>query len=77
MKRVISLIIILVMATTAILMALPVMAATPEGTAISSASDFAAMTSSGKYYLTKDITISAPYNGIFKGILDGNGKKIL
>lgn len=77
MKRVISLIIILAMATTAILMALPAMAATPEGTAISSAVDFAAMTSSGKYYLTKDITISAPYNGIFKGTLDGNGKKII
>ena len=35
------------------------------------------MTSSGKYYLTKDITISAPYNGIFKGTLDENGKKII
>ena len=77
MKRVISLIIILAIAATAILAALPAMAATPEGAAISSAADFAAMSANGKYYLTKDITITAPYNGTFKGTLDGNGKKII
>ena len=36
-------------------------AAAPEGTAISSAADFAAMDPAGTYYLANDITISEPY----------------
>ena len=48
----------------------------PEGTAINSAADFAAMTADGKYYLTADITIDATWKGSFTGTFDGNGKTI-
>ncbi|MBQ1194956.1 MAG: hypothetical protein IIX44_01805 [Clostridia bacterium] len=51
-------------------------AAAPEGTAISSAAEFAAMAADGKYYLANDITLDATYAGPFKGTLDGNGKTI-
>ena len=45
-------------------------------TAINSAEDFAAMNANGKYYLAKDITVSATYANAFSGVLNGNGKKI-
>ena len=77
MKRVISFAIFSAMLICAFLAALPTMAATPEGTAVGSASDFAAMSEGGKYYLSKDITISASYANTFKGTLDGNGHKII
>ena len=59
----------------------------PEGTAITTAEEFAAMTADGKYYLANDITISASWNAgeavaapkdatAFAGTLDGNGKTI-
>ena len=48
----------------------------PEGTAITSAAEFAAMAADGKYYLANDITISATYASDFAGVLDGNGKTI-
>ena len=51
-------------------------AAAPEGTAISSAAEFAAMAADGKYYLANDITLDATYAGPFKGTLDGNGKTL-
>ncbi len=51
-------------------------AAAPEGTAVSSAAEFAAMAADGKYYLANDITLDASYAGTFKGTLDGNGKTI-
>ena len=45
-------------------------------TAINSAEEFAAMNANGKYYLAKDITISAAYTNEFSGSFNGNGKKI-
>ena len=50
--------------------------AEPEGTPISSAADFAAMTEDGVYYLASDIAISVPYAKEFKGTLDGNGHTV-
>ncbi len=61
---------------------------TPEGTAITDAAGFAAMTADGSYYLANDITIDATWNAgaavsstyadntAFTGTLDGNGKTI-
>ena len=51
-------------------------AAAPEGTAVSSAAEFAAMAADGKYYLANDITLDASYAEAFKGTLDGNGKTV-
>ncbi len=51
-------------------------AAAPEGTAINSAADFAAMAADGTYYLNADITIEATYMDRFTGTLDGNGKTV-
>ncbi len=51
-------------------------AAAPEGTAISSAAEFAAMAADGKYYLANDITIDASYAQVFTGTFDGNGKTV-
>ena len=76
MKRVISFILLATLTLCAVLSALPSMAATPEGTAIKNESDFLAMASNGKYYLSNDITITSSYTSTFKGTLDGNGKTI-
>ena len=76
MKRVISFILLATLTLCAMLSALPSMAATPEGTAIKNESDFLAMASNGKYYLSNDITITSSYTSTFKGTLDGNGKTI-
>ncbi len=51
-------------------------AAAPEGTAINSAADFAAMAADGKYYLNADITLDATYEAEFTGTFDGNGKTV-
>ena len=48
----------------------------PEGTAITTAAEFAAMAADGKYYLANDITIDTTYAATFAGTLDGNGKTI-
>lgn len=50
--------------------------AAPEGTAITTAEEFAAMAADGNYYLANDITVSATYASDFAGVLDGNGKTI-
>ena len=58
---------------------------TPEGTPITDAAGFAAMTADGKYYLANDITVDAIWNKTsdtykentpFTGVLDGNGHTI-
>ena len=77
MKRVLSFIILAAMTVCAFLAALPTMAAAPDGIAINNEADFAAMSASGKYYLAKDIKISASYPNTFLGTLDGNGHKII
>ena len=48
----------------------------PEGTAVNTAAEFAAMAADGKYYLAADITLDATYSANFTGTLDGNGKTI-
>lgn len=48
----------------------------PEGTAITSAAEFAAMDPAGTYYLANDITIAEPYAQAFTGTFDGNGKTV-
>lgn len=48
----------------------------PEGTAVATAEDFAAMKADGKYYLSADIMVSATYMNDFTGTFDGNGHTI-
>ena len=48
----------------------------PEGTAVTSAAEFAAMQADGTYYLANDITITATYANEFSGTFNGNGKTI-
>ncbi len=48
----------------------------PEGTAVSTAEEFAAMDAAGKYYLAADITVSESYSQSFTGVFDGNGHTI-
>lgn len=48
----------------------------PDGTAVATAEDFAAMTADGKYYLSADIAITESYSGSFTGTFDGNGHTV-
>lgn len=48
----------------------------PEGTAVATAQEFAAMDPAGKYYLSADITLSETYTKVFTGIFDGNGHTV-
>ena len=73
MKKTISLVLALLMVLSICSFSV---AAAPEGTAVSSAAEFAAMAADGKYYLANDITLDATYAGPFKGTLDGNGKTL-
>ncbi len=75
MKKIISIALALSMLASLIVMSVSA-AYTPEGTAITSAAEFAAMAADGKYYLASDITLEATYEGVFAGTLDGNGKTI-
>lgn len=75
MKRYISAVIIFAMLLGILLSAVPV-SATPVGTAIRNASEFAAMSESGSYYLAADITLASAYAKDFKGVLDGNGHTV-
>ena len=77
MKRIISFITFITFMLCTLLSTLPALAETPEGTAISTSSEFAEMSASGKYYLTEDITVSNYYANVFSGTLDGNGYKII
>ena len=47
-----------------------------QGTAITDAAGFAAMTADGTYYLAEDITVTETYQTEFKGTFNGNGKTI-
>ena len=78
MKRTISILVIVAMMLASVLAIVPASAAeTPEGTAINSAADFAAMDAAGTYYLAADITLTEMYSKAnFTGTLDGNGKTI-
>ncbi len=48
----------------------------PEGTAVATAEEFAAMDPAGKYYLSADITLSETYTTVFTGTFDGNGHTV-
>ena len=54
----------------------PTATVNPQGQAINSAEEFAAMAADGTYYLAADITLTATYAAAFTGIFDGNGKTI-
>ena len=57
MKRTISILVIVAMMLASLLAIVPVSAATPEGTPVKNAKEFAAMEADGTYYLANDITI--------------------
>ena len=76
MKKVISFILLASLLLCSLLSVIPVMATTPDGTAVNNESDFLSMSASGKYYLSNDITIDSSYLNTFSGTLDGNGHKI-
>ena len=69
MKRTISVLLVLAMMLAGVLAMIPASAATPEGTAINSADDFAKMELTGKYYLAQNITITAANPVKFTGTL--------
>ena len=75
MKKTISILLIVAMMLASIIAVLPVSAADPEGTAVSTEEEFLAMKSDGEYYLANDLVLNDSYNE-FKGTLDGNGKTI-
>ena len=75
MRKIISIVLALTMLASMFVMGVSA-AYTPEGTAITNADEFAAMAADGKYYLANDITVSATYENVFAGVLDGNGKTI-
>ena len=72
MRRTLSLVLCIVMMLSLCL----VSAGAAEGTKITTAEEFAAMTADGKYFLDADITLSATYETPFTGVFDGNGHKI-
>lgn len=89
MKKIILTVLLILMLASAFAITLPASAATDftGWTPISSADDFANITSGtssspNKYYLTKDITVNATINSEWGGaaitniVLDGNGKTI-
>ncbi len=73
MKKIISLVLCVVMVLS--VACLSVFAA-PEGTAIKTAEEFAAMKADGTYYLDADIKLTATYVEAFTGTLDGNGHTV-
>ncbi|MGM9643290.1 MAG: hypothetical protein ACI3XI_08785, partial [Eubacteriales bacterium] len=76
MKKILSIILsVSMILTLAAAMGLTI-AAAPEGTAVNSAAEFAAMEATGTYYLAADITLDATYAGVFSGTFDGNGKTV-
>lgn len=76
MKKIISFIVLIALVLCAFPSAISTAAVGVEGEAISSESDFLAMSTSGSYYLEEDITISSSYENSFSGTLDGNGKTL-
>ena len=60
-----------------IISTLPCISATAAtGAPISSADEFMAMSPTGEYYLTADITLKSTYSKTFEGVLDGNGHSV-
>ncbi len=72
MKKITSVFLCALMILASFCAAIPA-GATPSGTAVRSAEDFAAMSAGGTYYLDADITLTSTYETTFTGTLDGNG----
>lgn len=70
MKKIFSLVLCVIMVLSVACLGV---AAAPEGTAIKTAEEFAAMKADGTYYLDADIKLTATYMEAFTGTLDGNG----
>lgn len=73
MKKIVSLALCVIMIMS--IACLSVYAA-PEGTAIKTAEEFAAMKADGTYYLDADISITTTYVDAFTGTFDGNGHTV-
>ena len=76
LSKLLALILALMMIVAAIPLSVSAENATPEGTPITTAAEFAAMEANGKYYLANDITVTTTYSSAFTGTFDGNGKTI-
>lgn len=74
MRKTISVTLVAVMLLA--MLAVGISAATPEGTAIGTAAEFAQMTADGNYYLSADIMITESYANPFIGKFDGNGHTV-
>ena len=67
----------LLLALTMVLGLFPTAALAAEGTeTVATAADFAAMSNSGSYRLTEDITVTEPYSATFRGSFDGGGHTV-
>ena len=75
-SRLLAFVIAIIMVASVIPMGISATEATPEGTPITSAEEFAKMEANGNYYLANDITLTSTYANEFTGIFDGNGKTI-
>lgn len=75
-KRALSLLMALIMVVSLLPTAVWAAGETDDWGTVDSPETFAAMTADGKYKLTKDITVSAPYASNFTGTFDGDGHTI-
>ena len=75
-KRALSLLMAVIMVVSLLPTAVWAAEETDDWSTVDSPETFAAMTAAGKYKLTKDITVSAPYASNFTGIFDGDGHTI-
>lgn len=76
MKKTVSALIIISFLFSALIAVIPVSAATPEGTPVSSARELLAMEADGSYYLTADLILTDSYASDFSGRLDGDGHTV-
>lgn len=75
-KRALSLLMAVIMVVSLLPTAVWAADGTDDWGTVDSPETFAAMTADGKYKLTKDITVSAPYASNFTGTFDGDGHTI-
>ena len=75
-SRLLAFVIAIIMVASVIPMGISATEATPEGTPITSAEEFAKMEANGNYYLANDITLTSTYANEFTGTFDGNGKNV-
>ena len=75
-KRALSLLMAVIMVVSLLPTAVWAADGTDDWGTVDSPETFAAMNAAGKYKLTKDITVSAPYANNFTGAFDGDGHTI-